>query len=125
MIEYVEFILNSIFEYLFDIWRNSCRPTLLPFLNVIFLVFEMQKYFAVFIVCCSFLSLVDCLICGYGGYCIADSDCIPGFSCGNKSPTYSQCIPAPTDHCIVTYGTCGGLTWNYYYFPSEKCFFFF
>ena len=68
----------------------------------------MQKYLAVFIVCGFYLSLVDGLICGYGGYCIADSDCVPGFSCGDKTPTYSQCIPITANNCIAKYATCGG-----------------
>ena len=59
-------------------------------------------------------TVVDGLICASGGYCTTDSDCIPGYYCGNKQSsngilTSSQCIDNVANaSCIAPYETCGG-----------------
>lgn len=48
-------------------------------------------------------------ICLYGGYCLVDSDCVPGSYCGNKQIGYSQCLPSPKNgSCASAYESCGG-----------------
>ena len=52
---------------------------------------------------------IHCLICLNGGYCVSNSDCVPGAFCSIKSSYYSQCLPITSNSsCIATFGTCGG-----------------
>ena len=50
-------------------------------------------------------------ICQFGGYCRADSDCVPGNKCNVQSQYYSQCIPDSSAYrssstgCISDYGS--------------------
>ena len=51
------------------------------------------------------------LICQFGGYCKADSDCVPGNQCNVQSQYYSQCIADSSTYrssstgCISNYGS--------------------